>query len=74
MDNINDNKRVQCIWCKCNKSIARAIALDVERSASEKAAITMEINQAKKFGIKTEVVTLIEYKKLPFMNCECLIT
>ena len=67
----NDTKRVQIIYCKCGKSVCNAIALDVARTSSEKAAITRKVNQAKKFGIKTDIVTKEEYSKLPFMSCKC---
>lgn len=67
----NENKKVQIIYCKCGESVCTAIALDVVRTPHEKAAITKEVNLAKKFDIKTEIVTFEEYRKIPFMSCKC---
>lgn len=64
-----EEKKVQIIYCACGQSVNRVIALEVERTPSEKAAVTKEVNAAKSFGIKTDIITLAEFRKLPFLTC-----
>ncbi len=66
-----EDKMVQVIYCRCGQSINQVIAIDecIERDPADKAATTREVNKAKSFGIKTAIMTLGEFRKIPFM-CE----
>lgn len=68
---IQNNEIVNVYYCKCGKSIARAchpsllVGNNIEARARRK-----DFKQAAEWGRKVVEITIEEYRKTPFMECD----
>ncbi len=66
-----ETKMVRVYYCKCGKSIERACHPDLlVGNDSETRAIRKDFKQAEQWGRKVAEITIEEFRKTPFMDCD----